>query len=287
MSAAGRRLRELLASDELVVAPGSYDAITARMVEAAGFPAVYMTGAGTAASLGYPDYGLLTMSEMAGNSGRIADAVSVPVIADADTGFGNELNVARTVRAYAAAGVAALHIEDQTFPKRCGHLDSKTVIPAEDWARKVRAAADARPDPDLVLIARTDARAPLGFEAAIERANAALEAGADIAFVEAPQTLEELAAVPQRVEGPCLLNVVAAGKTPALTMAEAAELGFKLAIVPILSLTAMLAAGEAALAGLKAEGAYPASVPVITVQEVFARAGAGRWDELRERYAVD
>ena len=268
----GARLRELLAGDELVVAPGAYDCLTARMVEDAGFPAVYMTGAGTAASMGYPDYGLLSLSEMAANAARIATAVSVPVIADADTGFGNELNVIRTVREYAAAGVAALHIEDQTFPKRCGHLDSKTVIPADDFARKVAAAAENRPDgAELVLIARTDARAPLGFEAAIARANQALEAGADVAFVEAPQTLEELAAVPELVNGPCLLNVVAAGKTPDITLARASELGFKLAIVPILSLTAMLAAGEAALAGLRDQGAYPSDVPVITVQEVFAR----------------
>ena len=200
----GARLRELLAGEALVVAPGAYDCLTARMVEQAGFPAVYMTGAGTAASLGYPDYGLVTMSEMAANAARIAAAVAAPVIADADTGFGNELNVVRTVREYAAAGVAALHIEDQVFPKRCGHLDRKQVIGADEFVSKVRAAAENRPDPDLVLIARTDARAVLGFEEAVERANRALQAGADVAFVEAPQTLEELADVPRRVEGPCL-----------------------------------------------------------------------------------
>jgi 2-methylisocitrate lyase-like PEP mutase family enzyme len=279
------RLRELLAGDDLVVAPGAYDALTARMVQDAGFPAVYMTGAGTAASLGYPDYGLLTMSEMAGNAARIAAAVSVPVIADADTGFGNELNVARTVREYAAAGVAALHIEDQTFPKRCGHLDDKEVIPADAFERKVRAAAESRPDGELVLIARTDAVAPLGFEAAIERANRALAAGADVAFVEAPQSLEELAEVPRRVEGPCLLNVVAGGKTPHLTFEHAAELGFKLAIVPVLLLNALLAAGDAALATL-AGGRYPADVPVMTPPEIFRRAGSERWDDLRTRYGV-
>ena len=143
---AGARLRELLAGDGLVVAPGAYDCLTARMVEQAGFDAVYMTGAGTAASLGYPDYGLLTMSEMAGNAARIAAAVGVPVIADADTGFGNELNVVRTVREYATAGVAALHIEDQEFPKRCGHLDDKAVIAADQFVSRVRAAAENRPD---------------------------------------------------------------------------------------------------------------------------------------------
>src|SRR3954470_15217773 len=165
---AGARLRELLAGDQLVAAPGAYDCLTARMVEQAGFPAVYMTGAGTAASLGYPDYGLLTMSEMAGNAARIAAAVGVPVIADADTGFGNELNVVRTVREYAAVGVAALHIEDQEFPKRCGHLDDKAAIGADAFVSRVRAAAENRPDDDLVLIARTDARAVHGFEQAAD-----------------------------------------------------------------------------------------------------------------------
>src|SRR5918911_1000192 len=219
---AGARLRELLAGDELVVAPGAYDALTARLVEQAGFPAVYMTGAGTAATLGLPDYGLLTMTEMAENLGRMAGAVSVPVIADADTGYGNELNVVRTVREYAQRGAAALHIEDQVSPKRCGHLDRKEVIGADEFVSKVRAAAEHRPDPDLVLIARTDAIAMCGFDEAIGRANRALDAGADVAFVEAPQTLEEVAAVPRPGEGPCLLNVVASGKTPDVTLWGAA-----------------------------------------------------------------
>jgi 2-methylisocitrate lyase-like PEP mutase family enzyme len=284
---AGARLRELLAGPELVVAPGAYDCLTARIVEQAGFPAVYMTGAGTAASLGYPDYGLVTMSEMAANAARIAGAVGVPVIADADTGFGNELNVVRTVREYAAAGVAALHIEDQEFPKRCGHLDRKQVIPADEFVSKVRAAAENRPDPDLVLIARTDARAVIGFDEAVERANRALAAGADVAFVEAPQTLEELAEVPRRVEGPCLLNVVAAGKTPDIALGETAELGYRLAIVPVLLLNALLTAGDSALAALAATGRHPDSLPVVTVAQIFERAGAGRWDDVRARYGLD
>jgi 2-methylisocitrate lyase-like PEP mutase family enzyme len=246
-----------------------------------------MTGAGTAASVGYPDYGLLTMSEMAANAARIAAAVGLPVIADADTGFGNELNVVRTVREYAAAGVAALHIEDQEFPKRCGHLDRKLLIGADAFVSKVRAAAENRPDAELVLIARTDARAVHGFEEAVERANRALEAGADVAFVEAPQTLEELAEVPRRVEGPCLLNIVAAGRTPDVGLAEAAEMGYKLAIVPVLLLAAVLAAGDAALAGLAATGRHPDGVPVIGVEELFRRAGAASWDDVRSRYGAD
>jgi 2-methylisocitrate lyase-like PEP mutase family enzyme len=283
---AGARLRELLAGDELVVAPGAYDALTARLIEQAGFPAVYMTGAGTAATLGFPDYGLLTMSEMADNVGRLAAAVSIPVIADADTGYGNELNVVRTVREYALRGAAALHIEDQVSPKRCGHLDRKEVIAADEFVSKVRAAAEHRPDGDLVLIARTDAVATLGFDEAIERANRALAAGADMAFVEAPQTFEQVAAVPERVDGPCLLNVVAAGKTPDVTLAQAAEMGFRLAIVPVLLLNAVIAGCDAALADLAATGAHPAALEPIPVHEIFERAGAGAWDEVRSRYGA-
>ena len=281
----GARLRELLAGDELVVAPGAYDALTARLVEAAGFPAVYMTGAGTAATLGYPDYGLLTMTEMAENLGRIAAAVRVPVIADADTGYGNELNVVRTVREYALRGAAALHIEDQVSPKRCGHLDRKDVIAADEFVSKVRAAAENRPDPDLVLIARTDAVATLGLDEAVERANRALRAGADVAFVEAPETRDHLAAVPRLVEGPCLLNVVAAGKTPDVTLAEAADMGFRLAIVPVVLIGAAIRAGEAALEDLRATGAVAGTGDgALSVHDIFARAGARAWDEVRGRY---
>jgi 2-methylisocitrate lyase-like PEP mutase family enzyme len=284
---AGACLRQLLDGPEPVVAPGAYDCLTARIVQDAGFRAVYMTGAGTAASLGYPDYGLLTMSEMAANAARIAATVRVPVIADADTGFGNELNVVRTVREYTAAGVAALHIEDQVFPKRCGHLDRKQVIGADEFVSKVRAAAENRPDPDLVLIARTDARAVVGFDEAIERVNRALEAGADVAFVEAPQTLDELAEIPRRVEGPCLLNIVAGGRTPDVSLLQAADLGYRLVIVPVLLLAAVLAAGDAALAGLAATGRHPDGVPVIAVEQIFRRAGAESWDEVRARYDAD
>src|SRR6202011_5180752 len=195
------RFRELLRRDGMVVAPGAYDCITARLIERAGFEAVYMTGAGTAAMLGYPDFGLVTMSEMVANAGRITSAVGLPVIADADTGYGNELNVVRTVRAYEAAGVAGIHIEDQGFPKKCGHLDDKEIVPREDWLAKIRAAAAARRDPDFLVIARTDARAIAGFDEAVARGNAALAAGADMIFLEAPQTLEEVAAVPRRVNG--------------------------------------------------------------------------------------
>jgi 2-methylisocitrate lyase-like PEP mutase family enzyme len=174
------RFRELLRRDGMTVAPGAYDCITARMIARAGFDCVYMTGAGTAATLGYPDFGLVTMSEMVDNAGRIAGAVELPVIADADTGYGNELNVSRTVREYEGRGVAGIHIEDQGFPKKCGHLDDKEIVPREDWLAKIRAAVAARRSADFAIIARTDARAVAGFDEAVARGNAALAAGADM-----------------------------------------------------------------------------------------------------------
>ena len=222
----GKQFRELLQKGGLVIAPGAYDCITARSIAQAGFDAVYMTGAGTAATLGYPDYGLVTMSEMADNAGRIASAVDVPVIADADTGYGNELNATRTVREYEQRGVAGLHIEDQGFPKKCGHLDDKTIVPRDEFLAKIRAAVAARHDQDFFIIARTDARAVLGFDEAVARANAALAAGADMAFVEAPQTVGGgRARCRELVQGPCLFNVVWRGKTPDVAFDEVAAHG--------------------------------------------------------------
>jgi 2-methylisocitrate lyase-like PEP mutase family enzyme len=278
------RLRQLLRREEMLLAPGAYDCITARTIAQAGFDAVYMTGAGTAATLGYPDYGLITMSEMAENAGRLAAAVDVPVIADADTGYGNELNATRTVREYERRGVAGLHIEDQGFPKKCGHLDNKVIVPLEDYLAKLRAAVAARQNPDFVIIARTDARAVLGFEAAIARANAALEAGADVAFVEAPQTLEEVLAVPRLVKGPCLLNVVWRGKTPDIDFAAAQRAGYKLAIVPGLLFKAVIGVCDAMLAELKAKGRHPTLDTEMTVGDAFRRVGAEEWDAVSQRF---
>ncbi|HEX3535401.1 MAG TPA: isocitrate lyase/PEP mutase family protein [Stellaceae bacterium] len=278
------RFRELMRRDGMIVAPGAYDCITARLIERAGFETVYMTGAGTAARFGYPDFGLVTMSEMVMNAGQIAVAVDLPVIADADTGYGNELNVVRTVREYEKAGVAGIHIEDQGFPKKCGHLDDKEIVPREDWLAKIRAAASARRDPDFTIIARTDARAVAGFDEAIARANAALAAGADMAFVEAPQTLEEVAAVPRLVKGPCLLNVVRAGKTPEIEFGEAERMGYKLAIVPGLLIKSVVGICEQMLAELKSTRRHPVPVKEITVRETFQIFGADQWDELRHRF---
>ena len=276
--------RDLLKQNGMVVAPGAYDCITAKLIEQAGFTAIYMTGAGTAATLGYPDFGLVTMSEMVANAGRIAAAVASPVIADADTGYGNELNVFRTVREFETSRVAGIHIEDQEFPKKCGHLDGKQIIPREDFAAKIRAAVAARRDKDFVIIARTDSRAVAGFDEAIARANEALAAGADMAFVEAPQTQEEVAAVPRLVKGPCLLNVVRGGKTPDLDLREAEAMGYKLAIVPGLLIKSVVGICDQMLAELKGSHRHPLPVKEITVPEMFRRFGADEWDALRDRF---
>ena len=278
------RFRELLHRDGMVVAPGAYDCITAKLIEQAGFAAVYMTGAGTAATLGYPDFGLATMSEMVANAGRIAAAVELPVIADADTGYGNELNVFRTVREFETRGIAGIHIEDQGFPKRCGHLDDKEIIPREDWLAKIRAAAAARRDKAFLIIARTDSRAVAGLDEAIARANAALAAGAEMAFVEAPQTIEEVAAVPRRVNGPCLLNVVYGGKTPSLDLRDAEAIGYRLAIVPGLLVKSVVGICEQMLAELKTSHRHPSPVKEMTVREMFQRFGADEWDARRSLF---
>jgi 2-methylisocitrate lyase-like PEP mutase family enzyme len=274
------RLRELLRQDGLITAPGAYDCITARMIQQAGFNAVYITGAGTAAMLGYPDYGLVTMSEMVENAGRIAAAVGVPVISDADTGYGNELNVVRTVREFEQRGVAGIHIEDQNFPKKCGHLDNKVVIPLEDYVAKIRAAASAKSDPEFLIIARTDARAVLGFEEAVRRANAAIDAGADMAFVEAPESLEEVASVPRLVHGPCLLNMVWRGKTPDVELDNAQAMGYKLAILPVLLFNAVVGVCDKMLGELKQKRRHPMPLADVAPREFFRRMGAEDWDRI-------
>jgi 2-methylisocitrate lyase-like PEP mutase family enzyme len=282
----GRQFRDLLRRGGLTIAPGAYDCITARSIAQAGFGAVYMTGAGTAATLGYPDYGLVTMSEMADNAGRIAAAVDVPVIADADTGYGNELNATRTVREYERRGVAGLHIEDQGFPKKCGHLDNKVIVSLDEYLAKIRAAVAARRDPDFLIIARTDSRAVLGFDEAIRRANAALAVGADMAFVEAPQTMEEVAAVPRLVKGPCLLNVVWRGKTPEVAFGDAERMGYRLAIVPGLLFKAVIGVCDAMLSELRSTDRHPVPMASMTVRDAFRRVGADEWDAVSDRFGV-
>jgi len=255
-----RRLRELLAAPGPLVAPGAYDALSARLVEQAGFDVVYMTGFGTTASLiGRPDVGLLSAAEMADNATRIAAAVDVPVIADADTGYGNAINVVRTVRAYEQAGVAGLHLEDQVMPKKCGHMSGKAVIDADEMVGKVRAAVAARRDPDLVLIARTDAAAVHGVDEAIRRGRLFAEAGADALFVEAPTSEEDLARIAGELRGvaPLVFNWAEGGRTPPLSLQRIGELGFSIVLFPIGTLLAATAGIRALLAGLRADGVPP------------------------------
>ena len=283
------RLRQLLAAPGIVVAPGAYDGFSARLVEAAGYQACYMTGAGTAAShLGQPDLGLATLTEMADHARHLAAAISLPLIADADTGYGNALNVVRTVREYERAGVAGLHLEDQVAPKKCGHIAGKQVIPAKEFAEKVRAASEHRTDDDFVIIARTDARAVTGLDDAIERGNRYAEAGADLIFVEAPQSLEEIERVTREVKAPLLANMVAGGRTPAVTVKELERLGFKLVIFPGVCMAAAIPAIEAALGRLRESGtdwpAGPDGGRVLGPMDIFKKVGFDWWHAIEQRY---
>lgn len=230
------RLRELLKAEGPLLAPGAFDALSARLIEEAGFNAVYMTGFGASASvLGRPDVGLLTMNEMVDHARQIADAVApLPVIADSDTGYGNPINVIRTIQQYELTGVAAVHIEDQLAPKKCGHMSGKVVIPAEEMVSKIKAAVDARRNPDFVIIARTDARAVEGLDSALERAKKYRDAGADMLFIEAPVNLEEIERIANTFSGfPLVFNWAEGGKTPPLSFQQIKDLGFKMIIFPI------------------------------------------------------
>jgi carboxyvinyl-carboxyphosphonate phosphorylmutase len=225
--------RQMLSDPGIITAPGAYDCLTAAIIEKTGFAAVYMTGAGTSvARIGYPDLALATATEMMSNAAAIAATVGVPVIADADTGYGGTMNVRRTIREYERTGVAAVHIEDQQFPKRCGHLDDKRVVPIDEMVQKIRAAADARTDDDFTLIVRTDALAVTGWDDTMRRCDAFTEAGADALFVEAIRSPEEAADVVARTSVPLLYNFVESGKSPLLNVSELESLGFKIVIFP-------------------------------------------------------
>jgi carboxyvinyl-carboxyphosphonate phosphorylmutase len=281
------RLRELLRQPGIVVAPGAYDCLTAKLIEREGFPAVYMTGAGTAVTrLGRPDLGFATLSEMASNAGAIASTVSVPLIADADTGYGGALNVYRTVREYERAGVAALHIEDQAFPKRCGHLDGKQVVSMEEMASKLRAATEARTDADFVIIARTDALAVTGLDDTLRRCQAYVAAGADVLFVEALRTREEIDRVVREVEVPLLYNFVEHGKSPLLPVPELQRLGFKLVIFPGSIMLAVGALVREILGEIKQHGTTAALLDRMgSVVELFETVGLSEMLALDARVA--
>ena len=276
-----KRLRRSLSEGRLIVAPGAFDCLSAKAVESAGFSAIYMTGMGTSASrLGLPDYGLATMSEMVANAAAMTFAVETPIIADADTGYGNELNMTRTVREYERQGVAGIHIEDQVFPKKCGHLEKKSVIGHDAFVSKIGAAVDARSNPDFIIIARTDANGVLGFDAAIERANSALDVGADLALVEAPISLDQLRAIPRRVHGSCVLNVLLGGKSPLLSLEEIENLGYRMVLLSDALLGTAMAAYDAALTSVLTSSG-PLSLPnMVSPKEMFQRLGSAEWDNL-------
>ncbi|MDL5159238.1 isocitrate lyase/PEP mutase family protein [Actinomycetospora termitidis] len=283
------RLRSLLDSGRPVVAPGAYDALTARLVEQAGFDVVYMTGFGTTASLlGRPDVGLLGQAEMVDNARRMTSVVDVPLIADADTGYGNPINVIRTVREYEQAGVAGLHLEDQVMPKKCGHLAGKQVVPLEEMTAKIRAAVDARTDPDLVLIARTDVGQVSGVDAAIDRARAFAEAGADVLFVEAPTSGDDLEKVASELSGYKLVfNGAEGGRTPIPPLSRLTELGFALVLYPVSTLLAAASGVREMLTHLAKEGSPTGALEQLDVPGLDAFTeivGISEIRELEERY---
>jgi 2-methylisocitrate lyase-like PEP mutase family enzyme len=248
-------LKQLLQRKTLLVAPGCFNGLSARLVEEAGFEAAYLSGGAVARSMGIPDIGLVTMSESIERAVEVVSAIKIPIIADADTGYGNAVNLVRSVREFERAGVAAIHIEDQITPKRCGHLDGKEVIPRGEMEMKLEAALNTRSDPDFCIIARTDARGVNGFDDAIERARAFAKLGVDAIFVEAPQSEEELAEIPRRIpDVPLLVNVFKGGKTPMLPMQRLEQMGYRIAIYPSETQRAAIHAMRTTLATLKREG---------------------------------
>jgi len=247
-----RRLHELVERKRGLVVPGAYDCVSARLVERAGFQAVYMTGYGASASrLGLPDLGFAGLAEMADHARNMTSAIAIPLIADADTGYGNALNVRRTVRMYETAGVAALHLEDQMLPKRCGHLAGKQVVPLEEFAQKIRAAVEARTDPDLLIIARTDAIGVTGFDDALRRGEAAVQAGADILFVEAPTSEQQIEIVAKTFDAPLLFNYAPGGRSPLLPFKRLRELEYAIILLPVDTLFVAVKAIQGFLAGVK------------------------------------
>lgn len=281
---APRKLKDLLSKKKLIVAPGAYDALTAKLIEGAGFECVYMTGYGTAAAmLGLPDIGLLTMTEMLSNARAIAGAVDIPLIADADTGYGNPVNVTRTVREFEKAGAAAIHIEDQVWPKRCGHMSGKQVIPKDEMAAKIRAATDSRSNDDFLIIARCDALAVEGWDAAIDRGHAYVEAGADIIFIEAPETEEQMEQIPTLFDVPCLINM--APRTPALPVETLEAMGYAIAIFPGVCLAATIQANLDALKNLKETGRLRDFGDVLAAFMEFNQfIGVPKYIELEQKY---
>jgi 2-methylisocitrate lyase-like PEP mutase family enzyme len=280
------RLRRALTDPGLLVAPGVYDAVGARLVEAAGFDCAYVTGAGLSmAGFGLPDLGLVSFGEVAERVAVIADSTELPLVVDGDTGYGGVLNVARTVWEFERRGAAGIQLEDQVFPKRCGHEAKRTCIPAQDMVDKLHAALDTRRDDDFVVIARTDARTSEGLDAAIERALVYAEAGADVVFVESPESEEEMRQICQAVPGPTMANMVEGGRTPLLSTAQLEEIGYTLAIFPNSILRLVCRQVERLLAGLRSSGTTtPAVGEMLSHAELFGLFEFPEWVGLEERF---
>lgn len=257
------RLREMIAARRFVVAPGVYDMISTLVADRMGFPALYVTGYGTVASaLGLPDAGLATYSQMIEHIGQMAQAAKTPVVADADTGYGGLLNIRHTVRGYERAGVSAIQLEDQEFPKKCGHTPNRRVVPMEDMVRKIEVASDSRSSADFLIIARTDARTGLGLEEAVRRGIAYGKAGADMVFIESPESREEIATIARRIEKPLVANMVNGGRTPLLPARQLEDLGYAMAIFPAVGFLATAQALDAAYRDLQEHGTSTAAVPM-------------------------
>jgi carboxyvinyl-carboxyphosphonate phosphorylmutase len=283
------KFRQLLNQPGIIQAPGAYDCLTAKIIEKAGFPAVYMTGAGTSvAQLGYPDLGLATMTEMIENAASLTEILDVPLIADADTGYGGVLNVRRTVRQYERAGVAAIHIEDQDLPKRCGHLDDKKVIATGDMVQKIRAAVDARTDDDFTIIVRTDSIAVTGWDDAMHRCEEYVKAGADALFVEALRTPEEVERAAKNLDIPLLFNFVESGKSPLLSASELERLGFKIVIYPASALLSVTHIVGQVMAQLKERGTTSHLMDkMVSLEDCFEAVGLSSMLADDARFAQD
>lgn len=285
MASAGRRLREAMKAQPLMV-PGVINALHAKMAERAGFKAIYLSGAVLSASLGLPDVGLVTATEFVATCRPIVAATQVPLICDADTGFGEALNVERAVREFCTAGVAGIHLEDQDMPKRCGHLSGKQLVSVETMCSKIRAAVAARPDPDFVIIARTDARGVTGFDDTVERAKAYLDAGADVIFVEALKSAEEFRLFALAVDdAPLLANMTEFGQSPLLTFQELTQLGYRLVLYPVTAFRLAMKAAETMLTRLRSEGHQQGMISaMLTRQELYDYLGYTDYEERDRRY---
>jgi 2-methylisocitrate lyase-like PEP mutase family enzyme len=279
-------LKQLFKRDRLLVAPGCFDGLSARLVEEAGFEAAYLSGGALARSMGIPDIGLVTMSEVIDRAAQVVAAVKIPIIADADTGYGNAVNLVRTIREFERTGVAAIHIEDQITPKRCGHLDGKEVIPLAEMEKKLQAALASRSDPDFSIIARTDARGVHGFDDAIRRGRAFAELGVDAVFVEAPQSEAELEEIPRALpDVPLLVNVFKGGKTPMLPVERLEQMGYRIAIYPSETQRAAIHAMRQALGLLKREGTTEKMDDALTTfKERDKVVGLDEWQQLEKQY---